>query len=75
MLTSVPVSNTIPENSIPKTNFKDQVICKAQHQRDEKTLIDRLSYELSGAKSVCVLPLPHPGKRIGVLYPTHRKVN
>lgn len=63
MLTSVPVSNTIPENSIPKTNFKDQVICKAQHQRDEKTLIDRLFYELSGANSVCVLPLPPSRKK------------
>ena len=49
---SFPWDPPSPDPLLGKTNFKDQVICKAQHQRNKKTLIDRVSYELSALESL-----------------------
>lgn len=58
VLTSVPVSNTVPENSIPETNcFEIRLICKAQHLGGQKILI----HTLSGTERFKCLPSPTQG--------------
>lgn len=74
MLTSVPVSNTVPENSIPKTNcVKIRLSVKPSTMEMRKPrstgyptgFLERKGFKCS----------PTQGRGVRVLYPKHRKVN